>query len=138
MPRHQAAGLTPHVVRAAAGALEHLPVARVGNLGQALERLKQEGCWVIGAVAEAREAKVIPAPWAVDFRGPLVLVLGSEGRGIRPLVARTCDVLVSIPLAGQVGASTWRPRGRPCSTRPGGSVRRGAGRSPGGCGQEWG
>jgi 23S rRNA (guanosine2251-2'-O)-methyltransferase len=104
VPRHQAAGLTPHVVRAAAGALEHLPVARVGNLGQALERLKQEGCWVIGAVAEAREAKAIPAPWAVDFRGPLVLVLGSEGRGIRPLVARTCDVLVSIPLAGQVGA----------------------------------
>jgi 23S rRNA (guanosine2251-2'-O)-methyltransferase len=110
VPRHQAAGLTPHVVRAAAGALEHLPVARVGNLSQALERLKQAGCWVIGAVAEERDAKATTAPsraqapWRVDFRGPFVLVLGSEGRGIRPLVARTCDVLVSIPLAGRVGS----------------------------------
>jgi 23S rRNA (guanosine2251-2'-O)-methyltransferase len=111
VPRHQAAGLTPHVVRAAAGALEHLPVARVGNLGQALERLKQAGCWVIGAVAEERgaegpapAARLPQAPWAVDLRSPLVLVLGSEGRGIRPLVARTCDALVSIPLAGRVGS----------------------------------
>ncbi len=106
VPRHQAAGLTPHVVRAAAGALEHLPVARVGNLGQALERLKQEGCWVVGAVAEgpAAMARRAQAPWTVDLRGPLVLVLGSEGRGIRPLVARICDVLVSIPLHGRVGS----------------------------------
>jgi 23S rRNA (guanosine2251-2'-O)-methyltransferase len=111
VPRHQAAGLTPHVVRASAGALEHLPVARVGNLGQALERLKQAGCWVVGAVAEARRAQraspasgLPPAPWAADLRGPLVLVLGSEGRGIRPLVARACDIWVSIPLAGQVGS----------------------------------
>jgi 23S rRNA (guanosine2251-2'-O)-methyltransferase len=110
VPRHQAAGLTPHVVRAAAGALEHLPVARVGNLSQALERLKQAGCWAIGAVAEDRDANAgaaasrSQAPWRVDFRGPFVLVLGSEGRGIRPLVARTCDVLVSIPLAGRVGS----------------------------------
>jgi 23S rRNA (guanosine2251-2'-O)-methyltransferase len=110
VPRHQAAGLTPHVVRAAAGALEHLPVARVGNLGQALERLKQEGCWVVGAVAVEPEDKAAPgppraqAPWTADLRGPVVLVLGSEGRGIRPLVARTCDVLVSIPLHGRVGS----------------------------------
>jgi 23S rRNA (guanosine2251-2'-O)-methyltransferase len=101
VPRHQAAGLTPHVVRAAAGALEYLPVARVGNLGQALERLKQEGCWVVGAVTEGTE---VLAPWRADLRGPLVLVLGSEGRGLRPLVARTCDVLVRIPLTGRVGS----------------------------------
>lgn len=101
VPRHQAAGLTPHVVRAAAGALEYLPMARVGNLGQALERLKQEGCWVVGAVAKGAE---ILAPWQADLRGPLVLVLGSEGRGLRPLVARTCDVLVRIPLTGRVGS----------------------------------
>jgi 23S rRNA (guanosine2251-2'-O)-methyltransferase len=112
VPRHQAAGLTPHVVRAAAGALEHLPVARVGNLGQALERLKQEGCWIVGAVAEggdtqtpqAQAPRVPQVPWTVDLRGALVLVLGSEGRGLRPLVARTCDVLVRIPLAGRVGS----------------------------------
>jgi 23S rRNA (guanosine2251-2'-O)-methyltransferase len=110
VPRHQAAGLTPHVVRAAAGALEYLPVARVGNLGQALERLKQAGCWIIGAVAEGREAPAPrtprgpQAPWLADLRGPLVLVLGSEGRGLRPLVARSCDLLVSIPLAGRVAS----------------------------------
>lgn len=108
--RHQAAGLTPHVVRAAAGALEYLPVARVGNLGQALERLKQEGCWIVGAVAESGDAQAPQAPpvpqvpWTADLRGALVLVLGSEGRGLRPLVARTCDVLVRIPLAGRVGS----------------------------------
>ena len=107
VPRHQAAGLTPQVVRAAAGALEHLPVARVGNLGQALERLKREGCWIVGAVAEDRDSQAsrgAPPPWAADLRGPLVLVLGSEGRGLRPLVARTCDLLVSIPLAGRVAS----------------------------------
>jgi 23S rRNA (guanosine2251-2'-O)-methyltransferase len=109
--RHQAAGLTPHVVRAAAGALEYLPVARVGNLGQALERLKQEGCWIVGAVAEggapggASGSTQGPVPpWRVDLREPLVLVLGSEGRGLRPLVARSCDFLVRIPLAGRVGS----------------------------------
>jgi 23S rRNA (guanosine2251-2'-O)-methyltransferase len=110
VPRHQAAGLTPHVVRAAAGALEYLPVARVGNLSHTLDRLKEEGCWVVGAVAESEDpeaSRLAPAPqapWAADLRGPLVLVLGSEGRGLRPLVARTCDVLVSIPLAGRVGS----------------------------------
>src|SRR5262249_27577613 len=104
VPRHQAAGLTPHVVRAAAGALEYLPVARVGNLGQALERLKREGRWIVGAVAELVEGQSAQAPWAVDLRGPLGLVLGSEGRGLSPLVARTCDTLVRIPLAGRVGS----------------------------------
>jgi 23S rRNA (guanosine2251-2'-O)-methyltransferase len=101
VPRHQAAGLTPHVVRAASGALEYLAVARVGNLTQALERLKREGCWVVGAVAEAGAAR---EPWVTDLRGAVVLVLGSEGRGLRPLVARTCDALVRIPLSGQVGS----------------------------------
>ena len=100
VPRHQAAGLTPHAVRAAAGALEHLPVARVTNLARGLDRMKQEGCWIVGAVAGA------PArpPWTLDLTGPLALVLGSEGRGLRPLVTRTCDVLARIPLAGRVGS----------------------------------
>ncbi len=105
VPRHQAAGLTPHVVRAASGALEYLPMARVGNLVQALERLKQEGCWIVGAVTEGPDGRDGPqAPWAADLRGPVALVLGSEGRGLRPLVARTCDLLVRIPLAGRVGS----------------------------------
>lgn len=100
LPRHQAAGLTAHVAKASAGALEYLPVARVGNLAQALGILKSEGCWVVGTAAEGRA----PAPWRLDLRGPVALVLGSEGRGLRPLVARTCDALTWIPLAGQVGS----------------------------------
>jgi 23S rRNA (guanosine2251-2'-O)-methyltransferase len=117
LPRHEAAGLTPHVARAAAGALEHLPVARVGNLAQALDRLKEAGCWIVGAMAEGVRAEGPPGaarsqpraagpqpPWTADFRGPVALVLGSEGRGLRPLVARTCDVLVQIPQAGRVGS----------------------------------
>ena len=99
--RHQAAGLTTHAVRAAAGALEHLAVARVGNLVQTLEILKKEGCWVVGAVAEMAQA--VP-PWRLDLRGGVALVLGSEGRGLRPLVARACDALVRIPLRGRVGS----------------------------------
>jgi 23S rRNA (guanosine2251-2'-O)-methyltransferase len=89
------------VVRAASGALEYLPVARVGNLVQALERLKQEGCWIVGAMAEGGEAR---EPWTTDLRGAVALVLGSEGKGMRPLVARTCDTLVRIPLVGRVGS----------------------------------
>jgi 23S rRNA (guanosine2251-2'-O)-methyltransferase len=145
VPRHQAAGLTPHVVRAASGALEYLPMARVGNLVQALERLKQEGCWIVGAVAEGPEGPEGPgspsrpplAPWAADLRGPLALVLGSEGRGLRPLVARTCDLLVRIPLAGRVGSlnvasagaallyEVRRQRSRPPEGRPAGSGKNG-------------
>lgn len=101
--RHQAAGLTEAAARAAAGALEHLPVARVGNLVQTLEILKGEGgCWVVGAVAGGDEGAL--PPWRLDLRGPVALVVGSEGRGLRPLVARTCDALTSIPLAGRVAS----------------------------------
>jgi 23S rRNA (guanosine2251-2'-O)-methyltransferase len=99
--RHEAVGLTGHVVRAAAGALEYLPVARVGNLVQTLEILKAEGCWVVGASAEPPG---LPPPWRVDLRGPVALVLGSEGRGLHPLVARHCDALTRVPLAGRIAS----------------------------------
>lgn len=99
--RHQAAGLTAAAARAAAGALAHLPVARVGNLVQTLDILKAEGCWVVGGVAA--EARAVP-PWQVDFRAPVVLVLGSEGRGLRPLVTRNCDVLARVPLGGRLAS----------------------------------
>ncbi len=101
LPRHQAAGLTVHAVKAAAGALEYLPVTRVANLAQTLEILKREGCWVVGG--SATDARARP-PWALDLRGPLALVLGSEGRGLRPLVARACDVLARIPQVGRVAS----------------------------------
>jgi 23S rRNA (guanosine2251-2'-O)-methyltransferase len=100
LPRHGGAGLTPHVAKAAAGALEYLPVTRVGNLAQALGLLQEEGCWVVGATA----AGTAPPPWQLDLRGPVALVLGSEGRGLRPLVARSCDALTRIPLPGHVGS----------------------------------
>jgi 23S rRNA (guanosine2251-2'-O)-methyltransferase len=101
VPRHEAVGLTPAVAKAAAGALAHLPVARVGNLAQALDVLKVEGCWVVGAVAAGPGAR---PPWELDLRGAVALVLGSEGRGLRPLVARGCDALASIPLGGRIGS----------------------------------
>jgi 23S rRNA (guanosine2251-2'-O)-methyltransferase len=101
VPRHEAVGLTPAVAKAAAGALAHLLVARVGNLAQTLDVLKGEGCWVVGAVAAAPGAR---PPWELDLRGAVALVLGSEGRGLRPLVARGCDALASIPLAGRIGS----------------------------------
>lgn len=97
--RHHAAGLTPATAKAAAGALEFLPVGRVVNMVSALERLKAEGCWVIGATPEGTEEA-----WTADLARPLTLVLGGEGRGLRPLVARTCDLLVRIPLKGQVSS----------------------------------
>jgi 23S rRNA (guanosine2251-2'-O)-methyltransferase len=99
--RHQAVGLTEAAAKAAAGALEYLPVARVGNLAQTLEILKKEGCWVVGASATGGGG--LP-PWRLDLRGPVTLVLGSEGRGLRPLTVRTCDALTRIPLAGRVAS----------------------------------
>jgi 23S rRNA (guanosine2251-2'-O)-methyltransferase len=99
--RHEAVGLTGHAVKAAAGALEYLPVARVGSLGQTVDVLKGEGCWVVGASATPAD---LPPPWRIDLRGPVALVLGSEGRGLRPLVAQRCDILTRIPQAGRVGS----------------------------------
>ena len=96
-PRRRAAGLTPAVARAAAGATAHLAVAGVGNLVAALEELKQAGLWVIGADPEAAE------PYdAGALEPPVALVVGAEGRGLHRLVRERCDRLVRIPLRGQV------------------------------------
>lgn len=99
VPKHHQVGLTASAARAAMGALESVRVARETNLVAALETLKKSGIWIYGAVADGG----VPA-WAADLRGPLCLVLGSEGEGLRPLVARTCDVLVTIPIGGRVGS----------------------------------
>jgi len=97
VPRRRAAAVTGAVCKASAGAVEHLPLARVRNLADWLASAKERaGLWVYGADAAA------PGPYTdADLRGPLVLVLGSEGRGIRPRVAAACDVLVSIPVHGR-------------------------------------
>jgi 23S rRNA (guanosine2251-2'-O)-methyltransferase len=99
VPKHHQVGLTEVAARAAMGAVEHLPVARETNLVTALEKLKKSGIWVYGAAVEGGVA-----PWAVDLRGPLCLVFGGEGGGVRPLVARTCDAVLTIPMAGRVGS----------------------------------
>ena len=81
------------------GAVEYIAVARETNLVSALETLKKSGIWIYGATLGGG----VP-PWTADLTGPLCLVLGSEGEGLRPLVARTCDVLVTIPMQGRVGS----------------------------------
>jgi 23S rRNA (guanosine2251-2'-O)-methyltransferase len=97
--RDRACGLTPTVAKASAGAVEHVSVARVVNLTRALEELKEAGFWVIGTDPEASES-VEGFGWDRD----VVIVLGSEGRGMRPRVASTCDATVAVPLPGPVAA----------------------------------
>lgn len=95
VPKHHAVGLTEAAARTAMGAAEYVPVARETNLVSALERLKTAGIWVFGAAIAGGGA-----PWDVDLTGPVCLVLGGEGEGLRPLVARACDHLVTVPMTG--------------------------------------
>ena len=97
VPRDRAAQLTPPVRKVAAGAGETTPVVAVTNLVRSLKLLKEAGLWIVGADADAAK----PAR-AVDLRGPIVLVLGAEGTGLRPLTRQNCDFLVSLPQRGAV------------------------------------
>jgi 23S rRNA (guanosine2251-2'-O)-methyltransferase len=99
VPKHHQVGLTEVAARTAMGAIEHLAVARETNMVSALEKLKESGIWVYG-MAVSGGAR----PWDADLRGPLCLVAGGEGEGVRPLVARTCDGLLTIPMVGQTGS----------------------------------
>ncbi len=99
LPKHHAAGLTGATAKAAMGAIEFLPVARETNLVSVLEILKKQRIWLVGGVPVGG----VP-PWKVDFAMPLCLVMGGEGSGLRPLVARTCDFLVSLPMKGKVSS----------------------------------
>ena len=88
------------LVKAAAGALAHLPVCRVTNLTVAINRLKENGLWVIGAEASAAQSL-----YTADLTGPLALVVGSEGQGLRLRVEQACDLVLAIPMAaGHVGS----------------------------------
>ena len=99
IPERRAAEVTPAVAKASAGAIEHLPIARVRNLADFLADAKRAGRWCYGADAGARVA------WdAVEYADAAVLVLGAEGRGLRPRVAAGCDLLVAIPLRGKIGS----------------------------------
>ena len=95
IPEHRAAEITPTATKASAGATELVAIARVPNIVRALEQLKEAGLWTC-AVAAATNAKPIAS---LDLRGPLALVVGAEGDGVRPLVARTCDLHAIIPMA---------------------------------------
>ncbi|MFM7065689.1 MAG: 23S rRNA (guanosine(2251)-2'-O)-methyltransferase RlmB, partial [Gammaproteobacteria bacterium] len=96
-PRDRAAGLTPAARKVAAGAAESVPFAQVTNLVRCLERLKQAGVWVVGTAGEATDEV-----HAVDLTGPLAVVMGAEGEGMRRLTRETCDRLVRLPMAGAV------------------------------------
>jgi 23S rRNA (guanosine2251-2'-O)-methyltransferase len=85
------------VCKASAGAVEHLPIARVRNLADFLQQAKDAGCWVYGAVAGATTCYDQP-----DYTDGVVVVLGAEGKGLRPRVASMCDDLISLPLLGRI------------------------------------
>ena len=99
LPAHGSARVTAAVCRASAGAVEHLPVAVVTNLARYLGEVKRADLWVLAASGDAPTAM-----WDADLAGGVALVLGAEGRGLRPLVRRTCDDAVSIPLAGRTAS----------------------------------
>jgi len=97
LPERRSAEVTSAVCKASAGAVEHLAVAQVRNLADFLADAKRAGCWSYGAAAGARTGYR-----DVDWRGGVVLVLGAEGKGLRPRVAAACDELVSLPLRGRI------------------------------------
>lgn len=97
VPERRAAGLTETVAKAAAGALEYVPVARAVNIVRLLEELKGRGVWTVGTAADA---SVAYSDW--DWTQPCALLLGGEGEGLRRLVRERCDVLVSVPLHGRI------------------------------------
>jgi 23S rRNA (guanosine2251-2'-O)-methyltransferase len=99
IPKDRAADITPSVAKSSAGAVFHIPLVRVTNIVSNLGKLKERGIWVAGAAAEA--------PTQIynhDLAIPLAVVIGGEGRGIRPLVKRSCDFLASIPMKGNVNS----------------------------------
>jgi 23S rRNA (guanosine2251-2'-O)-methyltransferase len=99
IPRHRSVGLTPAVAKTSAGASEHLMIADVANLRQAIDALKEKGVWVIGA-DESGDMLYDE----VDYRGPSAIVIGGEGEGIRRLVLEGCDQVVRIPMEGHVSS----------------------------------
>jgi 23S rRNA (guanosine2251-2'-O)-methyltransferase len=99
IPERRAVGLTSVVSKASAGAVEHVPVGRVPNLSRLIERLQDAGLWVYALDAAAPKLYT-----ELDFRGPVALVFGGEGKGVRPGVRRACDDAAHIPMLGKVGS----------------------------------
>lgn len=99
IPKHRAVPLTSGVSKASAGAIEYVPVARVTNLADTIDKLKEKGCWVIGTDPSAESVH-----FEVDLTGPVAIVMGSEDKGLRKLVKEKCDLLVKIPMEGKVNS----------------------------------
>ncbi|MCA1826147.1 MAG: 23S rRNA (guanosine(2251)-2'-O)-methyltransferase RlmB [Myxococcales bacterium] len=99
LPKDRAAGVTPAVFKAAAGALEHCPIARVTNLARTIDQMKEAGVWTVALAADGDKDLE-----SLDLSGPIALVLGSEGSGVRPLVRKTCDHVARIWMSGKVGS----------------------------------
>ena len=99
IPKRRAVGLSAIVAKASAGALEYVPVAKVGNISNTVDELKEKGLWVAGAAMEGESVY-----GSTDLTGPLAIVIGSEGSGISRLVKEKCDFLVSIPMQGKINS----------------------------------
>jgi len=99
IPKRRAVGLTPAVSKASAGAIEYVPVARVTNISQTIEYLKKKNIWVVGTDAIGEKAY-----FDSDLRGPIALVIGSEGEGMGKLVREKCDFIVNIPMKGKISS----------------------------------
>ncbi len=97
VPERRSASVTPVVCKTSAGAVEHLEVAHVRNLADWLAEAKDAGFWIWGADADAKQA-----PWSADLTGSTVIVLGGEGKGLRPRVAAACDGLIALPQEGKI------------------------------------
>ncbi len=98
IPKRRAAGLTPLVTKASAGAIEHLAIAKVANIAATVEQLKEAGVWVYAAEADGSGL------YETDLKGPCAIVMGSEGNGVSQIVRRACDGVISIPIYGKVNS----------------------------------
>ena len=98
MPRRRSCPLNAVVAKISAGAVEYVPVVQIGNIAQTIEERKQRGCWVVGADMDGVDF------YAANMSGPIVLVIGAEGRGLGRLVKQKCDDVVSIPMNGGVNS----------------------------------
>lgn len=98
IPKRRSAPITPVVVKSSAGAIEHTMIAKVTNINQTLKELKEKGLWIIGTDAEGDVC------YNKDLKGPIAVVIGSEGKGISRLVKENCDIIVSIPVKGKINS----------------------------------
>jgi 23S rRNA (guanosine2251-2'-O)-methyltransferase len=99
IPKDRSAGITPAVAKSSAGAVFHVPVVRVTNIASTIREIKEKNIWVAGAAPEAQTDL-----YHYDLTIPLAVVIGGEGHGVRPLVRRECDLLISIPMKGEVNS----------------------------------